>query len=343
MDLPFIVREIFMPSISRHLLDPEVLAIAESFPPQRLSDDTIEAARAIPLTADVSLAVGVALTKRIVPGPAGAPNRQLLVLTPDNLAENAPCLFFIHGGGYVLGSPENVQKWASSIARACQCVVILPSYRLAPEARWPAPVEDLYAQLCWTHANAQTLGIDATQIAIGGASAGGGHAARLALHARGKARPAILFQLLLSPMLDDRHPDNRYAGEYVWTRECDRYGWDSLLGQKSGTDAVPAEAVPNRVQDLSNLPPAYISIGDLDLFTESCLDYARRLMSGGVSTEVHVLPGGFHGFEYFAPDAGISKTALTDIPRALTAAFTRWRHDPLPSGVAEAGDVQPHA
>lgn len=308
---------------SRHLVDPEIVGIAESFPPQILSDETIEAVRASPLGFDFSLAPGVACSERIVAGPEGAPDRRLLVLTPEDVAANAPCLFFIHGGGYVIGNPESVQSWASGIAHACRCVVILPSYRLAPEARWPAPVDDLYAQFCWVHAYAQELGIDADRIAIGGASAGGGHAARLSLRARSKAGPPILFQLLLSPMLDDRHPANLYAGEYVWTRDYDRYGWDSLLGLKSGGEGVPDEAVPNRVQDLSNLPSAYIGIGDLDLFTESCLDYARRLMAAGVSTELHVLPGGFHGFEYFAPDAAISKVALADIPRALTAAFAR--------------------
>lgn len=312
-----------MPMTSRHLVDPEILEIAEAFPPQRLSDETISVARASPLTADLSLAAGVTCTERIVPGPKVAPDCRMLLLTPDGVAENAPCLFFIHGGGYVVGNPESVQSWASGIARACQCIVILPSYRLAPEARWPAPVEDLYAELCWTHSNASKLGIDADRIAIGGASAGGGHAARLALHARRMAGPSILFQLLLSSMLDDRHPDNRYAGEYVWTRTYDRYGWDALLGRASGDEGVPIEAVPNRVQDLSNLPPTYIGIGALDLFAESCLDYARRLMAGGVSTELHVLPGCYHGFEYFAPDAAISQVALADIPRALTAIFTR--------------------
>lgn len=309
--------------ISRHLVDPEILALAESFPPQVLSDQTIEAARAPPPGVDLSLVAGVACAERVVPGPEGAPDHRMLVLTPEGVAENAPCLFFIHGGGYVIGNPESVQSWASGVARACKCIVILPSYRLAPEARWPAPVEDLYAQLCWIHANASELAIDADRIAIGGASAGGGHAARLALHVRAMAGPSILFQLLLSPMLDDRHPDNLYAGEYVWTREHDRYGWDSLLGVKSGGEGVPIEAVPGRVQDLSKLPPAYIGIGDLDLFTESCLDYARRLMAAGVATELHILPGGFHGFEYFAPDAAISQLALADIPRVLDTVFAR--------------------
>lgn len=307
--------------ISRALVDPDLLAIAEAFPSMALSDATIEAVRMMDKDIVFTLEPGVTLEERVVPGPAGAPDRRLLILTPDGIAPDAPCLFYIHGGGYVMGSPDAVQTWSSGIAKACRCIVLLPSYRLAPEAKWPAPVEDLYAQLLWTHANAAALGIDSTRIAVGGGSAGGGHAARLALHARAKAGPAILFQLLMSPMLDDRHPDNPYAGQFLWTRDHDRYGWDSLLGMKTGGDGVPTEAVPNRVPDLSNLPPAYIGIGELDLFTESCLDYARRLMAGGVSTELHVLPGGYHGYDFVAPDAGISKVAMADIPRVLNKAF----------------------
>jgi acetyl esterase/lipase len=310
-------------TISRHLVDPEIIGIAESFPPQLLSDETIVQARTVPLALDFTLAEGVACSEHVVPGPEGTPDRRLLVLGPADVDAKAPCLFFIHGGGYVLGNPESVQSWASSVAKACRCLVILPTYRLAPEGRWPAPVDDLYAQLNWAHANASVLGIDPAKIAIGGASAGGGHAARLALHARDEGGPAILYQLLLAPMIDDRHPENPYAGAYVWTRDYDRYGWDALLGMETGGDGVPPAAVPNRVQDFANLPPTYIGIGDLDLFTDACLDFARRLMANGVSTELHVFAGGFHGFEYFAPEAAISKLLLSEIPRALSAAFSR--------------------
>ncbi|WP_221715611.1 alpha/beta hydrolase [Sphingobium xanthum] len=312
-----------MSTISRHLVDPELLRVAELFPPQMLSDKTIEAARSVPLSLTQALSPGVTRTEHVVPGPNGAPARRLIVLTPDTVSGDTSCLFFIHGGGYVVGDPESVQSWASGLAKVSRCIVILPTYRLAPETRWPAPVDDLHAQYLWLHQNARMLGIDPQRVATGGASAGGGHAVRLALRVRETNGPRIHFQLLLGPMLDDRHPDNPYAGEYVWTRDYDRYGWDSLLGLASGGDGVPTEAVPNRIADLSGLPPTYIGIGDLDLFTHSCLDFAQRLMAGGVSTELHVYAGGFHGFEYFVPDAQISKRALDDVPRALTAAFAR--------------------
>jgi triacylglycerol lipase len=155
------------------------------------------------------------------------------------------------------------------------------------------------------HDNAAELGIDPARIAIAGESAGGGHAAALALHARDKVRqngsgPAICFQLLDAPMLDDRtgssadpHP---YTGHFVWTPERNRFGWHSLLGVEPGGPDVPAAAVPARATDLSGLPPTFISVGALDLFLEEDMEFIRRLTRAGVPAELHVIPGAYHGF-----------------------------------------------
>jgi acetyl esterase/lipase len=248
----------------------------------------------------------VGCEERFIPGPDGAPDVRIFIYTPpDMVPAPRPALLNIHGGGYVIGSPEQNDPMNRARAVSLRCPVIATSYRLAPEAPYPAAVEDCYATLCWLHENAAGLGIDPARIAVSGESAGGGHAAALAIYARNKAKkdgagPAICFQLLDAPMLDDRtgsSPDpHPYTGEFTWTAVHNRFGWQGLLGMEPGGQDVPEEAVPARVADLSGLPPAFIVVGSLDLFLEEDLEYARRLTRAGVPVELHVIPGGYHGF-----------------------------------------------
>ena len=246
------------------------------------------------------------MEERTVPGLGDAPDIRLLIYRPPGLGEGPhPVLLNIHGGGYVIGSPEQNDPMNRARALALGCPVIATSYRLAPETRFTGAVEDCYAALCWIASHAGEMDFDASRIAISGESAGGGHAAALALHARERRRagedaPVICLQLLDSPMLDDRtsssadpHP---WTGQFIWTRDHNSFGWSSLLGQEAGSEHVPEHAVPARVQDLSDLPPACITIGGLDLFLEESLEYARRLSRAGVPVELHVIPGGYHGF-----------------------------------------------
>lgn len=247
----------------------------------------------------------VACEQRFIPGPEGAPDVRILIYTPPKLgAAPGPALLNIHGGGYVIGSPEQNDPMNRARAVALGCRVVATSYRLAPETPWPGAVQDCYATLSWMHENAAELGIDPDRIAISGESAGGGHAAALAIHARNLSRergggPTICFQLLDSPMLDDRtgstadpHP---FCGEFTWKPEHNRFGWGGLLGVEPGGE-VPEGSVPARVNDLTGLPPACITVGALDLFLEEDLEYARRLTRAGVAVELHVIPGGYHGF-----------------------------------------------
>jgi acetyl esterase/lipase len=309
------------------LVDPECRGVLEMLDSPAPTDATLAALRAASGPAakmmDVTVETGVALTQRTIPGPKGAPDVRLLILTPAGLESAVPALLYFHGGGFTGGSPDIMIGWGSKLAKQVGCAIVLPTYRLAPETPWPGPIEDLYAALCWVSDNAQSLGIDSARIAIGGGSAGGGHAAALALHVRKFGGPTIMYQLLMFPMLDDRPVANPYAGEFGWTREHDRFGWTALLGVPAGSEDVPAEAVPGRVHDLSELPPAYIGIGALDLFVDASLDYAKKLMHCGVPVELHVFPGGYHGFEFVAPNAAISQVAIADIPRVLLSAFAR--------------------
>ena len=218
------------------------------------------------------------------------------------------------------------------IATDCHCVVVSVDYRLAPETRYPGSLEDNYAALKWVHAHAAELGIDRSKIAVGGESAGGGHAASLAIHARDRNKRhrneedvPICFQLLIYPELDDRTGSSRPAppaiGHFMWTASANRLAWSSLLGVPAGSSRVPVAAVPARVASVAGLPPAWIGVGSIDLFVEEDMEYARRLVHAGIATELLVARGAFHGFDLLVPDAEVSKQFTASWKSALRKAF----------------------
>lgn len=313
---------------SRHLVAPELLPGLDLFPQIDFSQGLdafrtdIFAAGRPPLPPELE---AVRCEERFLPGLSGAPDVRVLHYTPPGAAQALrPAVLEIHGGGYVIGTADMSDVFNRMVALSHDCVVVSVDYRLAPETPWPGALEDCYAALCWLHDQAETLGVDRARIAISGGSAGGGHAAALAIHARNQGGPAICFQLLDFPMLDDRtgstadpHP---WCGEFAWTPEMNRFGWQSLLGMEPGGPDVPDAAVPARVADLSGLPPAYISIGGIDLFLEESLEYARRLSRAGVPVELHVIPGGYHGFG-LAQDAPQTKQAKALRDAALARAL----------------------
>lgn len=224
---------------------------------------------------------------------------------------HGPGVLHIHGGGYTassaLGSLPNIQQ----LAQELDCPIVTVDYRLAPETIWSGSLEDNYAALLWMHAHAAELGVDLSRIAVMGESAGGGHAALLTLAVRDRGEVSLAFQALVYPMIDDRAGTSRKLAEHIgwfgWSPDANRFGWQSFLGCRPGGRKVPVEAVPARVTDLSGLPPAFIGVGGLDLFLEENVDYARRLNAAGVPTELLVMPGAFHGFDMFLPDAAISR------------------------------------
>jgi acetyl esterase/lipase len=252
----------------------------------------------------------VRITDHEAPGPDGAPAVRVRVYVPQGHPVPLPALLWIHGGGYVLGFVEMDDHRLAELARTIPCVVASVDYRLAPEHPFPAPLEDCYAGLRWLYRTAGQLGVAPNRIALGGASAGG-LAAALALLARDRAEVPVIFQLLIYPMLDDRNqtPSSHEITDprLVWTREMNLIGWRSYLGREPGSADVPAYAVPARAEPLAGLPPAYVVVGELDLFRDEDIEYAQRLLQAGVPTELHVLPGAFHGWDVFAPDASLTK------------------------------------
>jgi acetyl esterase/lipase len=200
------------------------------------------------------------------------------------------------------------------------CVIVSVDYRLAPENPYPAALEDCYAALKWMVAHADELGIYKTRVAIGGASAGGGLAASLALLVRDRGEFSILFQMLIYPMIDDRNvapADETHPDTLIWSRARNLFGWTSYLGKPpGGEDVTPYEAAA-RAKDLSGLPVAFMVVGDLDLFVDENIEYARRLIKTGIPVELHVYPGAYHGFNGFAPGATVSRLCNETCHRAL--------------------------
>lgn len=269
---------------------------------------------------------GVVSEDRQVPGPEGAPDVPVRIYQPVERSPQLPALLWIHGGGYVLGDIEGDDLRARQFAKDLDCVVVSVEYRLAPEHPFPAPIEDCYAALRWLAATAGELGVDRSRIAIGGASAGGGLAAGLALLARDRGEVPLAFQLLIYPMIDDRNvapAGEQYPDTLIWSRANNIVGWRSYLGQDGGGDDVSPYAAAFRATDLAGLPPAYVPVGDIDLFIDEDILYAQRLIQAGVPTELHVYPGGFHGFDALAPATGIAQRFNADLNQALRRAFAR--------------------
>ncbi|SEO40630.1 alpha/beta hydrolase [Trujillonella endophytica] len=263
---------------------------------------------------DVDLARGgtFAVEERAVPGPEGAPEVRLLICRPTAATAPVPALYYVHGGGMILGDNRLGVSEALDWAQDLGLAVVSVEYRLAPETRHPGPVEDCHAGLVWTLAHAAELGIDPDRVVVAGLSAGGGLAAALALMARDRGTAALAGQMLLSPMLDDRNDTPsafQMEGHGVWDRISNATGWSALLGEDRGTAAVSPYAAPARAADLSGLPPTFIDVGSAETFRDEDVTYASRLWAAGGRAELHVWPGGFHGFDTIAPQAQISQEA----------------------------------
>jgi acetyl esterase/lipase len=247
---------------------------------------------------------------RSVPGPQGAPDITLLICRPASATAPVPVIYHTHGGGMISGdnrtSLPEVLDWAQDM----QVAVVSVEYRLAPETRHPGPVEDCYAGLVWTVQNAEELGIDPDRVVVAGASAGGGLTAALTLMARDRGGPALAGQLLMCPMLDDRNDSvsaRQLAGRGVWDCISNDTGWSALLGSARGGPDVSPYAAPARATDLSGLPPTFIDVGSAETFRDEDVDYASRIWQAGGVAELHVWPGGFHGYYAMAAHAQIAQ------------------------------------
>lgn len=287
----------------KDLLDPEIAAMLEALPEIIVSAETLEMMRAFGLNAAYEPTGAVAFEDHdVAPRDGSGPDVKVRVHTPVGVEGPLPCVYAIHGGGYVVGTYESDDARFDNWCVNHRCIGVSVEYRLAPETPYPGPLEDCYAGLRWTTEHAVELGIDPARIGVLGTSAGGGLAAALALLVRDRGELALAFQLLECPMLDDRQqtPSSQIEDLPIWSRHSNEFGWRSYLGPLYGAADVPAYAAPARATDLAGLPPALVNVGGADGFRDEDIDYALRLGQAGVPTELHVYPGAPHGVQLFA-------------------------------------------
>ena len=305
-------------------LDPEIAPIVAALPPVDLLD--VSGTRAA-MGRRAGIEVGPSddrldvLKQEIAIEGSDGVAVALRVYRPAGLSGTLPCLYWIHGGGFVMGSLDSDDRLLQEMVHFAGCVAVAVEWRQAPEHPFPAALNDTHDALEWLWAHADDLEVDRTRIALGGASSGGGSAAALALLVRDRGRIELCFQLLVYPMLDDR---NETASSFdivdrrVWHREANILAWQYYLGDPA--KAVLPYAVPARADDLSGLPPTFISVGALDLFLDEDLDYGRRLIRAGVPTELHVYPGAPHGVNKFGYPAAVARQFARDRDEALRRA-----------------------
>ncbi len=268
----------------------------------------------------------IVYTKQKIPGPTSSPDVLVGIHKPVTTNKPLPVLLWLHGGGYVIGDIDMDVDFIQQIAIQAECVIVSVEYRLAPENPFPAGLEDSYAALKWIARHAAELGVNASSIAIGGISGGGGLAAALALLVHDRAEIEVMFQFLLCPMLDDRNitPSSRaIIDERVPNRENTKRYWEVYLKEARTQNPLSPYAVPARAANLAGLPPAYIAVGALDMFVDENIDYAQRLIQAGVPAELHIFPRAYHAFEYVVPQAGLSRHANRLHCHALKQAFTK--------------------
>ncbi|WHI47662.1 alpha/beta hydrolase [Microbulbifer sp. JMSA004] len=228
-------------------------------------------------------------------------------------------IFYIHGGGLICHDISRYELVVANYVAASGVPFLSVNYRKAPEFPYPKPIDDCYRAFIWLVQHAQELSVDPVRIGIMGDSAGGGLAAALTIMARDKKGPPLARQILLYPMLDDRTvtPDPLLLPFITWTYEDNLTGWTAYLGNQVGSPTVSPHAAPARLLDAKGLPPAFIDVGELDIFRDEDIQYARLLTDAGVSTELHVRPGVIHSWELFAPDIPVSQRAFTDRIRII--------------------------
>lgn len=308
-----------------YAFDPELAAVVPMLPDLDGADPAAmrESLSAMIAQLPAPDLTGVECEDRLIPGGLGDPEVPVRIYWPAERSAPA-AVYSVHGGGFVAGDLETEHAGNVGLARELGVVVVAVDYRLAPETPFPGPLEDVYAGLVWTAEHAAELGVDPHRIAIHGISAGGGLCAALALLARDRNGPHIAFQFLGVPELDDRLATasmTAFTDTPLWSRPKAVASWDFYLGAgRAGSDDVSIYAAPARATDLAGLPPAYISVMQFDPLRDEGIAYAQALLAAGVTVELHLFPGTFHG-SALIPDAAISKRegaeAIAVLRRAL--------------------------
>jgi acetyl esterase len=314
-------------------IDPELAAALAAFPggmdpAGHLGDENM--IRLLRSTPDLLGMTGMSLPtddrveveNREIPGSAGAPGIGVRIYTPVAASDRLPAMLYFHGGAFVIGDLYTEEYRCLRLAADAGCVVVSVDYRLAPENPFPAGFEDCGTALAWVVAHADELAVDIGRVGVGGASAGGALTAAVAQMARDRGAPALAFQLLIYPVIDDRMdtPSMRSFGDTpVWTSGSNAQMWDHYLGVRR--DYVSNYAAPGRATDLSDLPPAYVMTAEFDPLRDEGIAYAQRLMQAGVPTDLRCFAGACHGFDLLAPGIALSCRALDEQIAAVVRAL----------------------
>jgi acetyl esterase/lipase len=305
-------------------LDEEVAAFLATLPPsEELTLDTLPAIRAARAAAPLPrLSSRVERTTVVVPAETPV---TLRISRPIGGTAPMPCIYSIHGGGFVNGSALRDDVRFDDWCRSLACVGVSVDYRLAPETPYPGPLDDCYHGLAWVFANAAELGVDPARIGLHGVSAGGGLAAATALLARDRQDIRPVFLMLHAPMLDDRQvtESSQWENVPVWGPASNTFGWQAYLGKAYGTEDVSPYAAPGRATDVSGLPPTYIAVGSMDGFHDEDVDFAARLTRAGVPTDLHVYAGAPHAYDLPECEASVAIRSRRDSFHWLARQFRR--------------------
>lgn len=227
-------------------------------------------------------------------------------------------IVYVHGGGRIAGSVDLYDAIVANYVHQSGVPFLSVDYRMPPEGKDESLAEDVFAAILWLQENAERLSVDTDRIAIMGDSGGGGIAASAAILARDRGI-ALAKQILLYPMLDDRTivPDEQLVPFAVWNYDSNYTGWMASMTQEPGSTDVSPLIAAARLSDYKGLAPAYISIGVLDIFRDESMAYAQRLLNAGVPVELHLYPGAPHAFDFLAPNAAPSKSAVVNLVAAI--------------------------
>ena len=299
-------------------IDPELRPALENFPGFEINRENVLQVREMMDGMRVEPEVEVQSDKTSISTPDGDVD---IYIFRKSDRPNQPAVLWIHGGGYIMGSADDAR--AKVFAHDCDCTVFSVDYRMAPEHPFPAGPEDCYAALSWLMNNADELGVDASKVVLGGASAGAGMAAGVALMNRDRDNFPLALQLLLYPMIDNLHAtgSGEITNHAVWNLPTSVNAWEMYLGGTPDLDASPYAAA-TRAKDLSGLPATYICVGTEDLFRDEDIDYARRISEAGAPCELAVFPGMYHAGESFVPTAAVSQRMNQSILSALSHALS---------------------
>jgi acetyl esterase len=257
-----------------------------------------------------------------IPGPGGMIPIRLYRPLGSRLHDKLPALVYFHGGGWVLGDLDTHDALCRALSNQARCAVINVDYRLAPEHKFPAAVEDAWVATRYVAEHAAELGVDPKRIAVGGDSAGGNLATVVALTFRDLGHPQLRFQLMIYPATDfamDTPSHAEFAQGYMLTREKMTYFCNSYL--RGAADAGDWRASPLKAQDLSGLPPALVITASHDPLRDEGKAYADRLTAAGVSARYQCYDGMMHGFFAMGGAIDLANRALTDAAAELARAF----------------------